>query len=152
MCFYYKSVLWTFRSALADGLHAKTCKYYAWVIQEKVHIRCSLGFKLHPCTIYFFFQILNWFCVSASTSAIYFFQQIFCRKVLAADISGCNLFCIRQIGKYLAFLWRPSIFNTFWKNPFIKAIQADGFDTLLIPPLPDIAICHLFRSERAVPK
>ncbi len=79
------------------------------VIQRKVHIRFSLGFKLHPWTVFFFFQIVNWFCVSASTSAIYFFQQRYYRKVLTAAISGCNLICIRQIGKYLAFLWRPSI-------------------------------------------
>ncbi len=143
MCFYYKSVLWT----TCQNLQI-LCMSHTGKGTHKIFIRFQAA-SLH---YFFFFQILNWFCVSASTSVIYFFQQRFCRKVLAADISGCNLFCIRQIGKYFAFLWRPSIFNTFWKNPFIKAIQADAFDTLLIPPLPDIAICHLFRSERAVPK
>lgn len=41
--------------------------------------------------------------------SIYISDLFFPAKVLSADISGCNLICIRQIGKYLAFLWRPSI-------------------------------------------
>lgn len=72
------------------------------VIQEKLS-GCI------PCSIFFLFQILNWFlCISIYISNL-FDSTDSVGKARISGISGCNLFCTQQIGKYLAFLWRPSI-------------------------------------------
>lgn len=107
------------------------------------HIQDSFSSFITLYHFIFLFQID--FCVSASTSAIYFLRETLWEGPgsRASQDAACFVPANREIFSFPPATLR---FNTFWKNPFIKAIQAEAFDTLLIPALPDIAICH-FSSQ-----
>lgn len=80
------------------------------------HVLCESYRKSFPAVSprhilfnFFLFQILNWFlCISIYISNL-FYSRDSVGEARISGISGCNLFCTQQIGKYLAFLWRPSI-------------------------------------------